>query len=217
MAGVCGVTTCSIAWFFLHYVLSPIEIYAALDQRLLQMNYVKTIWLAISLTTLFPAFIIICIPEQVHDMLTWWSWVPLLLSLCHHLFAFMVKDTTQHDRLHNVKADLRLIRRSTVVTGVISASAFIYLSYISDIGFPLAESTTRDFRFLGLHLGGMLWMVLLFRDLKIAKMIERRWSTLFICYTASTVLVGPSAALLAGWAWREEVLASQRHYAADTH
>lgn len=211
-------------WFFVHYVLSPVEVYAAFDQRLLQMNYARAILPSIVLTALLPTLLIISKPEDpmAIDLLSLWSWLPILLTLCQRLFAAFVKDTTPHDRLYNVKADLPVIRRTTVVTGIISLSSFQYLSYsLNNQGFSLLalvkNATPKDPQFLGLPLGGVIWVMLLFGDLKSARMIEHHWAGMLICFIVSMMIMGPGATLLAGWALREEVLASRRHWAASSH
>jgi hypothetical protein len=101
-------------WIYLHYAWSPIDVYAAPEQRLVQMNYVRTALPSVALTFLLPILVIISNPEAplANDLLSWWSWVLVHLTLFHHLLAALVEDTTKLDRLYSVKAELHFIRRA---------------------------------------------------------------------------------------------------------
>jgi hypothetical protein len=100
------------------------------------------------------------------------------------MFAAAIKDTTQYDRLYNVKADLPFIRHTTIATGVVSFVSFQHFIYnMSGRGFSLvavAKYAAKDPQFLGIQLGGMFWMMLLFGDMKSAKMIEQHWAIVFV-------------------------------------
>jgi hypothetical protein len=47
-------------------------------------------------------------------------------------------------------------------------------------------------------------------------MIETSWFILVAGYVASVAVIGSGATLLAAWLWREETLATKRHWAAVT-
>jgi hypothetical protein len=47
-------------------------------------------------------------------------------------------------------------------------------------------------------------------------MVKESWMQLLLYAVICTAVIGPGATLIAGWAWREEVLASKRHWAAVT-
>jgi hypothetical protein len=69
---------------------------------------------------------------------------------------------------------------------------------------------------LGVELGGFVWLVLLFKDLKKARMIETNWIVLLFGYVLSSTVFGSGSTLLVGWLWREQTLATKRHWAAVT-
>jgi hypothetical protein len=63
MSYLLGVTTVTSLWFFLHYSGSPIELFDALDQRLLQINYAKTLLPTIILGAIIPALTVSAYPQ----------------------------------------------------------------------------------------------------------------------------------------------------------
>lgn len=201
---------------------SPIEVYAALDQRLVQMNFARTALPTIIIAALIPILMILASPRGhlTKELLSLWSFLPIILSITHRLFAAFIKDTTKYDRIYNVKADLPFIRRACITAGVVSAASFQYLmcswGSLEFLSVASLLIMVREFQFLSLHLGAMFWLVLLFGDLKKARMIQQSWQILLAYMGASLAVMGPGATLLAGWAWREEVLATKRHWSAVT-
>ncbi len=67
---------------------------------------------------------------------------------------------------------------------------------------------------LAIFMPALIWIALLFVDLKRARMLDIGFDKLALMLVASTVILGPGAAVLAGWIWREEVLATKRHWGA---
>ena len=63
MSYLLGVTTVTSLWFFLHYSGSPIELFDALDQSLLQINYAKTLLPTIIFGAIIPALTVTAYPE----------------------------------------------------------------------------------------------------------------------------------------------------------
>lgn len=158
------------------------------------------------------------------------QFLPILVSILHNLFARATRDTTQHDRIHNVKADLPSLRRACLVVGVASAATLQYIRYRTSNGtwlrnifsagplypqaLPALLVEIASHEHFAFYPGAMLWLALLFGDLKKAGMVKESWAWLLVCAVACTAIIGPSATLVAGWAWREEILASKRHRAA---
>lgn len=222
LAHIYGIAWWGNIWFYLHYLWSPIEVYAASDQRLLQLNYARTILPSIILTCLLPIVVIISNQQGplAKSLLSLWSWVPVLLTLCHRLLAACIKDTTAHDRLYNTRADLQFIRQSIIITGLVSFVSFQYLvCSMSSEEIPvlyLIKPAAVNHQSFGLQLGGLVWLLLIFRDLKVAGMTTYRWITLLAAVVAGVVFLGPSTTLSVGWLWRENILATKRHRAAIT-
>lgn len=146
-----------------------------------------------------------------------WSTLPIVLALTHRLVASIVKDTTAFDRFYNVKSDLPWTRRAVFTTGFMSVALF-HLVRFNNTGFfyPSIEgiiSAASNPATLVHVLGGVTWLA---KDLKNARMVERNWATLFILCSVLMLVIGPCTTLLASWMWREEILATKRHWAAVT-
>jgi hypothetical protein len=138
---------------------------------------------------------------------------PILVSFISGLLARTVRDTTKRDCLNNIKADLPSIRRVRYC-GFNFNGDITYISYQSSklAGlFDVFFAVTTDHEHPAVYTGTALWLALLCGDLKKADMIKEDWGIVLVRATVCTALLGPGAALLAGWAWREEVLASKRH------
>lgn len=216
-----GIVAVANIWFFLYYTWSPVEVYAAADQRLLQMNYTRALLPTLVLAILFPAFtILLNATHSMNDKLeTWATWFPVILPLSHRFWSIFTVDTTKYDRLHNVEADLPYIRVSITIASIASAVTWRLFMYGNNIGLSpqLLVATLNDWpQVIGLYYGSTIWLLLLFRDLKKAGMLHTSWVTLLACLPISILVTGPSTTLLVGWAWREEILASRRHSAALT-
>jgi hypothetical protein len=84
MSYLLGVTTVTSLWFFLHFSGSPIELFGALDQRLLQINYAKTLLPTIILGAIIPALTITAYPEAElsKNLQVIWPVLPFSLSSC---------------------------------------------------------------------------------------------------------------------------------------
>lgn len=183
--------------------------------RLLQMSYTKALLPTVALMTILPAAASLTYPgfsvdfaEPIHNFSLY---VPIILTLSHRLFATFFTDTTQFDRLYNVTADLPWIRSCVCVTSVAMMALFNYFNPTITSRFQLGSNHLPAFKALEQQLGGAIWLVLLFRDLKKARKVDSSWIKLVACYLVSISLVGPGATSLAAWLWREEVLAVRRN------
>lgn len=199
-------------WLFIHYLFSPIEGLAGPDQRMLQMNYAATLLPTIVITSLF-------LPK-VHDS-TWFAALPVVVNLFHRLLASFVKDNTPYNRFYNTKADLPWIRLAVGCTFFITAGLFQYQRFNASSGL-LDEvlqnmSITNSFHWMVSNttsVGAIFWEQLLYKDLKEAGMAQIGWVPLIGIFCLSLSLVGPGATVMAGWMWREEILATRRHKGA---
>ena len=225
-------------WFFLQYVQSPIEAFAALDQRLLNMNYARALFptLLASYASLFLGALFHPSGAPHETLVSFLQFFPVMVCIMHNLFARVTKDTTKQDRFNNVKADLPFLRRACLLVGIASTGTLQFIRFkfstqerIYSIltagtlesqaltGLPALTAELANQEHFALYAGAASWLGLLFRDLKLAAMVERSWAWLLLCALACTVLLGPGATLIVAWAWREEVLASKRHWAAVTN
>jgi hypothetical protein len=219
-------------WFFLHYLQAPIEIFAASDQRLLNMNYARALLPTVLFGYAAPLLAMALYPSHTvcEHLASIQPFFPVLVSIVHNLFARAIQDTTKQDRLCNVKADLPSLRRACLVVGIASAATLQYFRYrtgnfgwlhnvrfagtLHQQTFPALTAGIFNRENFDLYSGALLWLGLIFGDLKKAGMLKTSWMWLVLCVAACTAIIGPGATLLAGWAWREEVLSSKRHWAA---
>lgn len=56
----------------------------------------------------------------------------------------------------------------------------------------------------------LLWLALLFKDLKEAEMLPMSWTKLIATVVSCACISGPGAVVAMGWLWREEIFASRR-------
>lgn len=144
--------------------------------------------------------------------------MPIFLVILPRLFASLVQDSTPFDRFYRVKADLPSIRRAVISAAFVTMVLCQYLRFTGTgpVASPLQDIPGALGGVLGSELGGFIWMVLLFKDRKKARMIKTSWFMLLAGHVASVIVIGPDAKLLAAWLWREETLATTRHWAAVT-
>ena len=199
-------------WLFVHYLFSPIEIFAAPDQRMLRMNYAAT---------LLPTIVIpLLLLPKIYDS-AWVAALPVVVNLLHRLLASFVKDSTPYNRFYNTKADLLWIRFAIGFMFVITAGAFQYQRFNASTG--LVDQILQDLSITNafnwivsntVYMGAIFWELLLYKDLKDAGMAHIGRIPLISVFCLSLSLVGPEATVLVGWMWREEILATRRHKGA---
>ena len=225
--------------FFLHYVNSPIEIFAAADQRLLRTNRAYTV-----LPTILNAYLLPTLATYFYHSWTTrvmliyvWQLVPIYICVVHWLLStFIVRDTTKYDRLHNVRADLPALELLSDVLLAVSAVTYQWVRwYSSDLLFlrdifyqgisdPFTQILSLEqgaaailrYNYICMWTGALFWLLLLFKDLKRARMLDLAWMRLLIYGGMTLILFGPGATLMAAWMWRERILATRRHWAAVT-
>jgi hypothetical protein len=192
---------------------SPIEVYAAQDQRLLQKHYAKALFPAVVLIVSFLTHKQLERPK-LEDSLAiglqyLWSWLPVTIILTHRLFAVFQTNTTKQDRFEST-SNLACIWHSILVTVLGTTVTFHKLNWEASSVIDIYSQT------VGIQIGGLIWIMLLFGDLKKAGMIEESWIVLLAYFIISIMLLGPSSTLLVAWTWREYILARKAHWAAVT-
>jgi uncharacterized membrane protein len=216
-------------WFYLSYVQSPVETYAAADRRLLRMNSVRA---------LLPSFLItyLCLFSGLLFSRTgtayqgWFSApmaFPMFLFAVHWILKqYVCEDTTNSDARHNVKSDLPFIRRAIHLVSIASLLAFRY-SWAAQSGqgvLPLSRlidfsawvRLLASLENLPLYAGACLWLVFLYGDLKDARMVDKSWLLLLTFLATGAIVIGPGATLVLAWMYREDILATKHHWAAVT-
>lgn len=221
-------------WFFLHYVQSPLENYQAADNRMTQIGAVKTIIPTVVLSFILPSIAMCVVPgienrQWINGLL--WQAFPLYASLYQRGLGYLVKDTTEVDRVSNPEADMPYLRRAYGFAAVIAATANLYVRFASpvplkDLFFKgisspstvpnLLEGAAKFLRYdqIATFGAGAIWTMLSFRDLKKAGKLQTGWPTILGIFGATTLVAGPGAAVVTMWAWREEVLAARKKVVA---
>lgn len=148
--------------------------------------------------------------------------LPVLINLLRRLLTSFVRDTTLYDRLFNTQADLQSIR-GAVGTVFVSSALFQYPRFDIIAGLlhhPLQLiSPANVLRWVvnePIFVGAIFTALLLYKDLKEARMLKSSWVVVLGTGLLVLIFVGPGATLMAGWLWREEILATRRHWAAIT-
>jgi len=202
----------TIVWFFLHYVLSPIEVFAASDQHLLNMNYTRALLPALlfSYACSFMAMVFYPGGEAHMTLGSLVRFFPVMVCIIHNLFARLIQDTTTQDRLSNVKADLPFLRRACLLMGIVSTSTLEFVRFRSSTrewldsifsggllqlqGWLEITAVYANQEHLAVYIGAVLWLGLVFKDLKRAGMVEKSCTWLLVCGVACI----PGAALVVG-------------------
>jgi len=213
-------------YFYLHYLATPPRNYAATDSRLTNTAYARTLLPALAISYFIPSAAMLFYPDLFTRQYanTVWQFFPIMLSITHRALSYTVKDTTRHDRINNPTADITSLRITYLVTGLASASVYLYLwtsspyslreiffSALSNPGQTVKVIAPGAAKFLRYDqiatLGaGLYWTGLQVWDLKRARKTRMGWFTFLGGMTVTTVLLGPGAAMAGFWYWREEVL-----------
>lgn len=201
--------------------------------RLTDLSYTRTV-LPVLLVTHYATFVgaYVAPTSALRDTAAFlWELVPLWVFLLQRgLARGVLPSTIQQDRLHNVARDLPAIRRTLITLSVFSAVVWQYALWFGgssavDIFVPVihgvrnltfeqlfAETMKWDQVFLAL--ANVLWIGLLFSDLRTAGFIQQGWLKLGFYAVALTVVGGNGTMLGVAWLYREEILATRRHRAA---
>lgn len=216
-------------YYFLHYVQSPLSMYAAPDNRLTNIASAKVIIPTIATSFILPSVAMFAAPGIANRQ--WINGVffqpfPLYAALVHRLLVKTVKDTTQVDRIENVTADMKWLRLAYGFATATAAAAYLYVTLKSPVSLtevffkslsnpsealPLITGAAKVFRYdqIAASTAGAIWVMLSFKDLKKANKIHTGWPGIVGAFAGTTLLAGPGAAMTAMWAWREECLAKK--------
>ncbi|KAJ9608714.1 hypothetical protein H2200_006485 [Cladophialophora chaetospira] len=231
-----GIGVIGPIWFFLHYVQSPIADYAAKDWRLVNVAAAKTVMPALFFVFTIPTVAMYYLPslDQRLAVNAFWQAFPLWTVLLHYILRkAAVKDTTQHDRIHNVEADMPYTRQAVWLFASISALVFNLARFTT--GASLATMFFPDWALLkstassadgaldivsGMRIflqvdeivcfsAAFLWLAYLIADLKRDHMASVSSAMVVVVAAIGTFLVGPGAVVVLGWWWRENILATK--------
>ena len=224
-----GIELVAPIYFFFHYVQSPQENFAALDNRLTNIAFAKILPLAILSIFLGPSY---CIWSSIElESAQWiydnaWYWYPVYLTMFLRILKFIVKDTTRLNRIYKPTADLSYLRISYSISILICAAFYLYgsLSSSTSIAFLTQElqppiqpiqailgafSELWVAKQTSLYGAAFYWTFLHFADLKFVGKSKQSWLLILTISLSSTFLAGPGVGLIVMWAWREEIMAKK--------
>ncbi|EXJ64468.1 hypothetical protein A1O7_00804 [Cladophialophora yegresii CBS 114405] len=231
-----GIGVVGPIWFFVHYVQSPVADYAAKDWRLVNVAAAKTAGVAVFLAFTIPTLAMYYLQDHNHRLAVnaIWQAFPVLSILLHYVLRkTIVKDTTRHDRIYHVEADMPYTRMAIWSFTSISALVFNAVRYTAGTSLatlffpdwePLRSATSSGDGTFDLVSGmrlflqvdeivcfgaAFLWLAYLIWDLKEAEMTSVSWIKVAVFAIAGTYLIGPGAVVLLSWWWRENILATK--------
>jgi hypothetical protein len=226
---VFGIGFIAPVYYFLHYVQSPLEKYAAADNRMTQIGAVKTIIPSIAISHAVPSIAMLVAPGLATR-----QWVngtfrqpfPIYAAILQRLFGRFVKDTTGTDRIKSPEADMRYLRRAYGFAIATAACSNLYVRFGSPVSMfdvffnnlrnpsaavSLLYGTTKALRYdqIAAFSAGAMWTMLGFSDLGKAWKLRAGWGRIVGTFVGATLVAGPGAAMAIMWAWREEALAKR--------
>ncbi len=227
-----GIGVVGPIYFALHYIASQIANFKALDLRLTNLAYTRTVLPVMIVSFYIPHYVSYLAPDlAVRHAANWiWQLCPVWMSGLQMLLANTVMPSTiQHDRIYTPKRDLTAIRFTVGVCIVLSGAVWLYTVIMSPFSmkvllFPGLELSrinwiecargVLQFDYLFCWASALLWLGYLFADMKHAGMVQQSWGTILGAAALTTFGLGPGVAVGLGWLWRENVLVTKRHGAA---
>ncbi|KAK7906569.1 FAD binding domain protein [Apiospora marii] len=229
-----GIASVASIYRFLHYVLSPIDKFDALDMRLTDLTYTKMVLPALALTH-YASYLTAYLGPEPHRQRAGHLWMPfpLLLSLGQYLAArFLMKPSSVgQDRLYRPTRDVPVIRRTILCLVAVSAATWQYTLFwrhdrpsaadvflpalpiprLADLSLDAAYVELLKWDWAFFAASHFVWVALAAWDLKAAGMIRASWFALGLGAAAVALAGGPGAVLGLAWLYREEVLVTRRH------
>ena len=217
-----GIGVISPCYYFLHFVLSPVEKFAAADARLTNVAYTRTILPLILLSSGASVFLALTSYSVTVDQALWhWHWIlqtPFMVTIIQWILvkAQLSKVSMHEDTMGNQKRDLSHVRWCVYTLSAISAVAWISAKLSDASSRSLLPGNLVAANQHGTLLASLFWVGLLLHDIKSAGMANDSWVKILVLGLLAGVVAGPAAAVALGWMWREEILASKREKQALT-
>ncbi|KAG9604685.1 FAD/NAD(P)-binding domain-containing protein, partial [Aureobasidium melanogenum] len=229
-----GLGMISALYYFVHWVLTPIDSFKSTDMRLTQMNYTRAILPSLLMVYYLPLIQSYLLPEmgQRQTWLQLWQWFPVTHSLAQYAISKFWKDTSTQDKVDSPKRDVPTIRYTIGIPAIISIVIWlrtfftapaplsqIFLPQHVPASFAAVQTSTTDvmqWNHLLAVSSSYLWLLYFAWDAKVAGMITNSWITLLTAAAAATVALGPGGAIGAGFLYREYIITEKRHKAALT-
>ncbi|KAI5274669.1 FAD/NAD(P)-binding domain-containing protein [Aureobasidium subglaciale] len=229
-----GIGLMAPLYYFLHWVLTPIDSFKATDMRLTRLNYTRSILPSLLIVYYLPILQNYFLPENIkgHTWLQIWHFFPIWQSLAQWAISTSLEDTIDHDKIHSPKRDVSIIRYTIAVPALISTSVWLWTVFkapsslyhilIPQIPFQAVtdvESFTDDvvqWNLLIFVASTYLWLVYFAWDARSAGMLEKSWFELMTTMTLLTMALGPGGTVGLAYLYREYIITEKRHRAALT-
>ncbi|KAH0365965.1 FAD/NAD(P)-binding domain-containing protein, partial [Aureobasidium melanogenum] len=217
-------------YYFIHWVLTPIDSFKSTDMRLTQLNYTRAILPSLLMVYYLPLIQSYLLPEmgQRQTWLQLWQWFPVTHSLAQYLLSKFWADTSTQDKIDAPKRDVPTIRYTIGIPTIISIVNWLRtiltapapLSQIflpqSWTNIPTSPTELMQWNYLLAVSSSYLWLLYFAWDAKAAGMMSYSWITLLAGRAASTIVLGPGGAIGAGFLYREYIITEKRHKGALT-
>jgi hypothetical protein len=227
-----GIGVVGPVYFALHYISARIANFKALDHRLTNLAYTRTVLPVLVVAFYIPHYLCYFSADLAtrHSAAWIWQLSPAWISGLQILLSKTVSpDTIETDKVDAPTRDLPTIRY-TVGACVVLAST-VWLSVLARSPFslatiflpPLGAQTTGWISTARVILqvdhvvcwtSALLWLSYLFADMKYAGMVTQSWATIFAGVALSSLALGPGATFGLGWLWREDILVTKKHKGA---
>ncbi|KAH0336412.1 FAD/NAD(P)-binding domain-containing protein, partial [Aureobasidium melanogenum] len=217
-------------YYFIHWVLTPIDSFKSTDMRLTQMHYTRAILPSLIMAYYLPLIQSYLLPEtsQRQTWLQLWQWFPISHSLAQSAISKILKDTTDSDKIHAPKRDVPIIRYTIGIPTIISIVVWLHTVFSAPVPVsqiflpqswthaPTSLTEIMQWNYLLAVSSSYLWLLYFAWDAKAAGMMTYSWRTLLAGRAASTIVLGPGGAIGAGFLYREYIITEKRHKGALT-
>ncbi|KAI5250280.1 FAD/NAD(P)-binding domain-containing protein [Aureobasidium subglaciale] len=229
-----GIGLVAPLYYFLHWVLTPIDSFKATDMRLTRLNYTRSILPSLLIVYYLPILQNYFLPENIKGQ-TWlqiWRFFPIWQSLAQWAISTFLEDTIDHDKIHSPKHDVSTIKYTIAVPALASTAVWLwtvfeapsslYHIFIPQIPFRAVTNVEYftdnavQWNLLIFVASTYLWLVYFAWDAKFAGMLEKSWLELMMTMTLLTMALGPGGTVGLAYLCREYIITEKRHRAALT-
>ncbi|KAI0202487.1 hypothetical protein F4808DRAFT_459082 [Astrocystis sublimbata] len=229
------------AYLFLHYVQCSPDRLAAPDNRFVPRHHAKTIAIAVAVGHVLPAvgflyFHTLSDGTAAHFFERMWKASPLITFLVQRGLASVMPDTTATDRVDNPRSDMNLLRLTYAAGGLASGVTYGWLTATSQSPTSIfREDASQLWQALRRVMGSeevisrqliryhhfitigsaLLWALLHLGDLSRTGRMNINRIVVAVVVLGTAAVMGPGAAVVVAWAWREQVLAQKLGLGAD--
>ncbi|THY17079.1 FAD/NAD(P)-binding domain-containing protein [Aureobasidium pullulans] len=229
-----GVGIVAPLYYFLHWVMTPIDSFKATDMRLTRLNYTRAILPSLFMVYYLPLLQCYFLPDMLQSQ-TWlqiWRYFPIWHSIAQWAISKFWNDTIDEDKISAPKRDVFTIRYTIAVPALMSTILWLCTVLSTPVSLhhlfipqhlaqnsPDVQSFTHDavqWNLLLFIASTYLWLFYFAWDAKSAGMLKKTWFELIFSMALLTVALGPGGAVGLAYLYREFIITEKRHRAALT-